>query len=176
MPGDTWRDPYNPPVPLSTHRDKNDVANEVPTADQSRIFVTVDSAPKIDKNDYAYNCLGWVCFTGPAPCRRGGEPDFEYVENLSDVTETLTKNGYVACSREEATCIVTGEGPYKVGHVYSKWQGRSKVKDAGWLKTWGAIDWWESRLGPAGVTIIHERDALTGTRGYENKLAYFKPN
>lgn len=80
-----------------------------------------------------------------------------------------------SCPAAEATCIVTGEGPYNIGHVYIKWQGLADVTDVNWFATWGAVDWWESRLGCAGVTIIHERDALTGNLAYSNKLAYFKP-
>lgn len=173
MPGDTWRNPHNPPVPLQGHPDSADVSNEAPTADQTRIFVTVNAGAKVRANDFAYNCLGWVCFKGPAAVR--SEPDFEFVDNLTEVEATLIKNGYVACPAAEATCIVTGTGNYEIGHVYAKWQGLADVTDPNWLATWGAVDWWESRLGPAGVTIIHERDALTGNTSYSNQLAYFKP-
>ena len=124
---------------------------------------------------YAHNCLGWACFKGPRPYRTSADPEFEFVDTLEEVSETLTQSGYVRCTEEEATCIVTGEGPYDIGHVLIRWQGREDVTDADWLEAWGDVEWWASKMGPAGVTILHERGALTGDVNYENELAYFKP-
>lgn len=174
MPGESWRKPHNPPFPLLAHIDSADVAEEAPTADQTRIFVTVDAGVRIvgSGDDYNYNCLGWACFKGPSSRRY--EPTFENPLNLAAVTKLLTAHGYVPSNPVKATCIVTGETHYKIGHVYIKWQGLASVTDVNWLATWGAVDWWESRLGVAGTTIIHERDALTGNIGYTNKLAHFE--